>query len=281
MPARESGSFLSRLGFQVKYYQVRARVAVPFPPTRRLDLPARFYGTDKSSRAHGYTRLYESHLASQRRRIKSVLEIGIGGVTSRTGFDTPAGGQSLKMWRSYFPHAHIVGIDIEPKAVRGRRISTECGSQGSPGFLRQVAEKYGPFDVIIDDGSHVAEHVVTSFETLFDHLKPGGVYVIEDLEHAYLTDYGGGPPGSQLGHMKLIKGLLDDVLRQHWDDSGSARAIASVHVYDEIAFVHKAGRGARARPGHPWNRSATSLLRRPLAINEFRELGCRVKMNER
>lgn len=225
---------------RLAYLRARLIVALPFPRTRRLNLAARFYGTDKSNAAHGYSRLYERHLAPRRRQVKSVLEIGIGGVTSRTGLATRAGGQSLKMWRSYFPNARIVGIDIHEKAVRGRRIAVERGSQDDPEFLRRIAHEYGPFDVVVDDGSHVAAHVLASFEVLFHHVVPGGTYVIEDLEHAYLTEYGGGPPGN-IGHMGLIKELLDDTLRQHWDHEGRARPVESVHVYDEIAFIHKAG----------------------------------------
>ncbi len=209
-------------------------------PTATWILAARFYGTDKSNAAHGYSVLYQRHLDSRRRRVRSVLEIGIGGITSRSGFATPAGGQSLKMWRSYFPRARIVGIDIEAKAVRGRRIAVERGSQDDRDFLLAVARRHGPFDIIVDDGSHVAADVLASFEVLFDHLVPGGVYVIEDLEHAYLADYGGGPPGD-IGHLGLIKGLLDDTLRKHWDTEGLARAVESVHLYDEIAFIHKSG----------------------------------------
>ena len=222
------------------YLRARLVVALPFPPTRHLDLAARFYGTDKSNAAHGYSLLYQRHLAGRRRRVHSVLEIGVGGITSRSGFGTRAGGQSLKMWRSYFPRARIIGIDVEEKAVHGWRIVVERGSQRDRDFLRRVARQHGPFDVIVDDGSHVAADVITSFEVLFEHLAPGGVYVIEDLEHAYLTEYGGGPPG-HVGHLGLIKGLLDDTLRKHWDTEGRARAIESVHLYDEIAFIHKSG----------------------------------------
>ena len=37
------------------------------------------------------------------------------------------------------------------------------------------------FDVIIDDGSHESEHILTSLKTLFPRLKTGGYYFIEDL----------------------------------------------------------------------------------------------------
>jgi hypothetical protein len=40
----------------------------------------------------------------------------------------------------------------------------------------------GNFDVVIDDGSHVPEHQLISFESLWPAVKPGGLYIVEDLE---------------------------------------------------------------------------------------------------
>jgi len=161
----------------------------------RLDLLARIYGTDKRSTAHGYTRRYEEHLRARRRSVRAVLEIGVGGITSSSGYETTAGGQSLRMWQRYFPRAQIVGLDIEPKRVQGARIHVEQGSQDDPEVLERIARRYGPFDLIIDDGSHLGRHVEASFEALFAHLNPGGIYAIEDLMTAYRADYEGGPPG--------------------------------------------------------------------------------------
>ena len=43
----------------------------------------------------------------------------------------------------------------------------------------------GPWDIIIDDGSHVPYHQVFSFFCLWKAVVPGGLYVIEDLETNY------------------------------------------------------------------------------------------------
>lgn len=108
-----------------------------------------------------------------------LLEIGIG------GYDNPvAGGNSLRMWRSYFPDAEIWGIDIADKSPHdARRIKTFQGSQVDEEFLRSVVTR-SP-DVIIDDGSHVPGHVVQTFNILFPLLKSGGLYVVEDTETSY------------------------------------------------------------------------------------------------
>jgi hypothetical protein len=47
------------------------------------------------------------------------------------------------------------------------------------------------FDIIIDDGSHVNEHVITTFEYLLPILNNEGLYVIEDTQTAYWPEYGG------------------------------------------------------------------------------------------
>jgi demethylmacrocin O-methyltransferase len=219
--------------------QHRLQGMLAWPVRRHLDLLALVYGTDKSSAFHGYTEQYAHHLSARRRSVRSVLEIGIGGVTSGSGYETPAGGQSLRMWRAYFPNAHIVGIDIERKAVAGPRISVEQGSQDDPTFLREVAERHGPFDLVIDDGSHIGRHVQASFEVLFERLKAGGLYVIEDLGTSYGTEWEGGPPGRPGTQAELLKRLVDDVLRRHWNTGGRAHPVAAVHVYDEIAFLER------------------------------------------
>ena len=46
-------------------------------------------------------------------------------------------------------------------------------------------------DIIIDDGSHINEHVIRTFQYLFPKLKPGGIYVVEDTQTSYRQDYGG------------------------------------------------------------------------------------------
>lgn len=201
------------------------------PVSGNLDMLARIFGTDKSSDGHAYTRHYARHLPA-RRHVTSLLEIGVGGATSLSG------GQSLRMWQRYFPHAQIVGIDLYQKLVRGPRITVEQGSQADVMFLGLVAAKHGPFDVIIDDGSHIGRHVETSFRCLFDHVKPGGWYVIEDLAAAYDPKWEGGTPGQPGTQVHLTKSLVDDVLRRHW--SGRvAVAIGAMHVYDEIVFLQK------------------------------------------
>jgi SAM-dependent methyltransferase len=161
-----------------------------------LDL-GRLHGTDKV--AHGYLPIYERFLEPMRRTAGTVLEIGV------------FKGASLRMWRDYFPAATVIGLDISPDkaALAGERIAIEIGNCGDAGFLKRAAAKYRPFDLVVDDGSHLWAHQQTAFDVLFDHVKPGGVYILEDLHTSYIQKYGsaGGRPTVQ-----WMKDRLDLVL---------------------------------------------------------------------
>jgi hypothetical protein len=103
-------------------------------------------------------------------------------------------GGSLRLWRDYFPLGTIVGIDLRlpPGFQDNERIRLFEGSQTDLSFLTGVAAQTAPagFDLIIDDASHLGEATRTSFWHLFDHhLKPGGIYAIEDWGTGYWDDW--------------------------------------------------------------------------------------------
>jgi hypothetical protein len=98
------------------------------------------------------------------------------------------------MWRGYFSAGRIVGIDIKPVSLQDEfgRISFFQGAQQDTELLDRVAASTAPagFDVIIDDASHTGELTRTSFWHPFDnHLKPGGIYVIEDCGTGYWSKW--------------------------------------------------------------------------------------------
>ena len=113
--------------------------------------------------------------------------------------------------RHYYRY-NILGIDINAdcKKYEEERISVEIGSQADNVFLLDIMREYGPFDIILDDGSHMNEHVIYSFEHLFESIKPGGVYIVEDVATSYFPWYGGGlnDPKSM---MEYFKKLTDDI----------------------------------------------------------------------
>lgn len=203
---------------------------VAAPARRNLSWLAAVYGSDKGATAHRYVDLYEHHLEAERRRYRRVLEIGV------------YKGASLQMWRDYFPHAEVVGIDIERVQVPGPRIRTLQGDQSDPEVLAEL-RAMGPWDLIVDDGSHRAPHVHASFAGLYDAVRPGGFYVIEDLHTSYWErGYGGGPPGHPGTGVDLLKQLVDGVHRpfaaEHYPTEAlGLTGVSELHVYPKIAFV--------------------------------------------
>lgn len=165
-----------------------------------LDQIAKFHGTDKSSDVHDYCRKYEKYLPFLRDDFLMIMEIGV------------LKGQSLRMWKEYFYYSHILGIDILPecKQYEEDRIKIEIGSQTDGEFLDRLGYAYAPFNIIIDDGSHINSDVIYSFEHLFQYVKSGGIYVIEDACTSYWPEYGGGryKIGSTI---EYFKSLIDDV----------------------------------------------------------------------
>ena len=160
------------------------------------------YGTDKSSDKHNYCVKYEKYLPFNRYDKLNILEIGV------------LDGKSLKTWQEYYYKSKIVGIDINPDCEqyndRDNRVYVEIGSQADNVFLLDVMREYGPFDFILDDGSHMNEHVIFSFEHLFQSIKSGGVYIVEDVSTSYWYSYNGGlnNPNTM---MEYFKKLADDV----------------------------------------------------------------------
>ena len=71
------------------------------------------------------------------------------------------------------------------EAVATRHTRFHRADQGSADDLAALCAKEGPFDVIIDDGSHLSFHQLFTFHHLFDALKDGGIYVIEDVHTSF------------------------------------------------------------------------------------------------
>jgi hypothetical protein len=153
----------------------------------KLETIFKICGTDKHrSGGHWYAPHYALFFKPFRLKAIRILEIGIG------GYAHSIGGRSINAWRCYFPFAHLVACDIQDKTMLQRSRSTVCLlDQSDPAQLRAVASKHGPFEIIIDDGSHLNDHQILTFQVLFQTLKNGGVYVVEDTQTSYLTSYGG------------------------------------------------------------------------------------------
>ena len=164
------------------------------------------YGTDKVEQ--GFTPVYHQRLFSQRQSIMKVLEVGV------------FFGSSLRMWRDYFPNAEVVGLDTFkgidgwrnvwgngqrttfPNAdkflrewkqhLHGSRLHLVVGNQSDDHSMQQVIsdlEPWTPFDVIVEDGSHLNRDQQVNLAQLLPLVKPGGLYILEDLHCSLQSGY--------------------------------------------------------------------------------------------
>lgn len=174
-------------------------------------------GTDKITH-HGYHRYYPLYLERFRAITEpwSMLEIG----TDQS--------RSMEMWKKYFPsNVFIYGIDIGVSA-QGERFQIFQADQSKTADLQRVIRSIQtpsspstaapPTHFIIDDGSHIPEHQISTFNLLFSSLlTPGGVYIIEDIETSYWTRGGLYGYTTEYGYhnsrslIEIFKDLLDDV----------------------------------------------------------------------
>lgn len=177
-----------------------------------------------------YFPIYEKHFQRFVNKSVVVWEIGV------------KDGGSLQMWKKYFgSSAQIVGLDINPKCKmhEEERISVCIGDQSDTVFIQEVIDKYGCPDVVIDDGSHLMQHVCTTFSFLYDKISSSGVYLVEDMHTSYWASHGGG-----LGHedtfIELSKKLIDymNARNNHLSDC-FADTISSISFYESIVVFEK------------------------------------------
>lgn len=180
-------------------------------------------GTDK--RGHGYIAHYARYFTPLRDEPLRILEMGV------------AHGRSIQMWRHFFSQAKIFGIDNRKVYVEqdlGDGVSLFRVDQGDERQLTEFTNQAGGrFDVIIDDAGHHMQPQQTAFRILFPHVVPGGLYVIEDLQTCYDSQFGGGYCKDSTT-AEMLKRMLDDIL------SGKLEGgVSSIHFYSKIAFIFK------------------------------------------
>ena len=176
--------------------------ARPLDPEFNLTTLANRYHSDKGTSGvsipHHYTLLYDMLLGPRRDSITRMLEIGllIGGPEVGAHADRKTGDlPSVRMWLDYFPKAMVHGFDISDFSFFSHpRFTFTRGDSGVEADLKRVVARGERFDFIIDDGSHASFHQQLAFQTLFPHLEPGGLYIIEDLHWQSPAYEGSLPP---------------------------------------------------------------------------------------
>lgn len=186
-----------------------------------------------------YLPIYERHFERFCGKPMLFIEIGSGQ------------GGSSQMWKQYFgPMARIVTVDIRPncKAYEDEQVSVRIGDQSDPEFLTRLVEEFGAPDIVLDDGSHIMQHVCASFRHLYPQLNRDAVYAVEDLHTAYWPAAGGGLQRSG-SFMEEMKGLVDKInaLNPHHRGQQAETATPdtislltrSLHFYESLVVIEK------------------------------------------
>ena len=229
-------------------WQMLSGLITSFRQSARTDPLSRYFRNNPGrliDKWNHYFEIYHRHFARFRNQSPIVIEIGV------------FHGGSLQMWRDYFgPGARIVGIDVSPACQQFEDDATTIliGDQADRGFLAEVRARFPVVDIVIDDGGHTMVQQITTFEELYAHVQPHGVYLCEDLHTSYFPDYGGGlrREGS---FIEFSKTLIDRLHAWSTAQPGQeldpiAYTTYALHFYESIMVVEK-------RPIDPPRRSQT------------------------
>jgi SAM-dependent methyltransferase len=170
----------SRLAAQLQSVNVLA-------PTRACRVMTKL-GSDKGRRWHNYTTVYSALFRRFSDKQVRIFELGLGtnnpDLVSSMG-STGRPGSSLRGWRELFPAARIFGADIDRAILfQEDRIKTFYCDQldrASIAELWSQPELRDGVDVLIEDGLHTFEANVSFLEGSLQHLRHGGIYIIEDV----------------------------------------------------------------------------------------------------
>jgi hypothetical protein len=170
-----------------------------------------------------YFDIYHRHLEKFVGREAHVMEIGV------------YSGGSLEMWRDYFgKDCRVYGVDLQAacKAYENEYTKIFIGDQADRDFWRSL--KLPALDVLIDDGGHRPEQQIATLEEMLPRLRPGGVYLCEDIH------------GPNHGFGAYLQGLLRDMNAMHSTGPGKPvqpsplqAAIQSIHFYPYVVVIEK------------------------------------------
>jgi hypothetical protein len=177
-----------------------------------------------------YFEIYQRHLSKFVGRNPHVVEVGV------------YSGGSLGMWRHYFgPGSQVSGIDIETSCLsyKTQGISIYIGDQADRGFWKRFRGEAPAVDVLIDDGGHSREQQRITLEEMLPQLRPGGVYLCEDVC---------GVNNAFAAYAQKLVDLLNAIggMPPHESDGGNGfiatpfqRMVHSIHFYPFVIVIER------------------------------------------
>jgi hypothetical protein len=182
-----------------------------------------------------YFDIYDSHFSRFRDSAINLLEFGV------------SHGGSLQMWKHYFgKNSKIYGVDINPqcKNLEEDQITIFIGDQSDKHFVSSLTKEFPLIDIVIDDGGHTMKQQINTFEILFPHVTPQGLYVCEDLHTSYRPNFGGGYRRKGT-FVEYSKNFIDYLNAWHSRQpqklavSEFTKTVHSVHFYDSMLVIEK------------------------------------------
>ncbi len=182
-----------------------------------------------------YIDTYERYFEQFRNKEVTIMEIGL------------SQGGSIDMWKEYFgPKLKYYGVDINPdnRSFEEENVTIFIGSQSDRSFLKDLTNRIPKLDILIDDGGHTMEQQIVTFEVMFDMVKPGGVYLCEDVHTSYWKLYHGKHKGSGT-FIEYSKNFIDQIHAWFSEDKSSfkvdnlTRNIKAIHYYTNLVFIEK------------------------------------------
>ena len=184
-----------------------------------------------TKRRHDYLKWYNFHFYPMRERVKKILEIGVDR------------GESLLMWKEYFPNAEIHGLDIQKECMKFNkgRIKIHICDQSDQIFLKEFGEKNNFFDIIIDDGSHIHDHIIKSFTSLYPYLNNNGYYVVEDIVNNYETINFFNRFAFGINYYPTNKASVEELGYNNFDilNCEDIKNVVGLNIYRHLIFIKK------------------------------------------
>lgn len=178
-----------------------------------------------------YFPIYEKYFLEFKDKPINLLEIGVDK------------GGSLELWKKYFgENVTLFGLDINPSAknIDENLAKIYIGNQRDKLLLNRIV-KNSPPDIIIDDGSHIIKDIKVTLETLFKHLKPGGIYIIEDLHTNYYKYWSGVIIKHNFN--KYLREIIEDLHSSHHNKKLKHPDISnycdSIYIHDSVVVIKK------------------------------------------
>lgn len=196
---------------------------------------------------HGYQFFYGPHLAS----FKSLPNVKLFEIGAKEG-------RSAAGWTRYFDDVHVdmltYGGSRDNLVYHDRscdlgdcsKIHMFHGDQADTDMLQDIMnQRPEGWDIIIDDASHVPQHNIITFEKLWKSLKPGGLYIVEEVQTSYWVDgaihgytINGGilapPPHNSLARFKQYADVIN---RKYWGELNDGFSyFEGDHEIEEVGF---------------------------------------------